>query len=483
MLNNENDVVLESDLLVGREKYQKERISHWNNVAGSKQSSIFSSHYHRRLNKVYSFIIPQGCRVMEIGCGNGDLLASLKPSYGVGLDFSPKMIDLAKSNHPELVLHCVDICEISSILGNGKFDFIILSDLLNDLWDVQAGLQEISRHCHSSTRIVINFYSRLWQVPLIVAQELGLAKPMLMQNWLTREDVINVFRLSDLETIKIWEEVLFPIPIPVIDQFFNQLLSRIWPFNLLTLANFIIARPAPVKEDKKYSVSVIVPARNEPGNIENMFKRTPEMGTGTELIFVEGNSKDKTYQTIEEMINKYPVRDACLLKQDGIGKGDAVRKGFAKAKGEILMILDADLTVPPEDLPLFYDAIATNKGEFINGVRLVYPMEKEAMRFLNFFFNKIFSLLFSWLLGQFIKDTLCGTKTLWKKDYDLIVANRAYFGDFDLLFGAARLGLKIIDMPIRYRERTYGTTNIQRWKHGWLLMKMVTFAAGRIKFV
>ena len=153
------------------------------------------------------------------------------------------------------------------------------------------------------------------------------------------------------------------------------------------------------------------------------------------------------------------------------------------------MILDADLTVAPEDLPRFYEVLYSGKGEFVNGVRLVYPMEKEAMRLLNLIGNKFFSLAFSWLLGQSIKDTLCGTKVLWKADYRMISANRAHFGDFDpfgdfdLLFGAARLNLKIVDLPIRYRERTYGTTNIQRWKHGWLLAKMVLFAAGRIKFV
>ncbi|MDP2724847.1 MAG: glycosyltransferase family 2 protein [Syntrophales bacterium] len=178
-----------------------------------------------------------------------------------------------------------------------------------------------------------------------------------------------------------------------------------------------------------------------------------------------------------------------MLRQSGVGKGDAVRLGFAHAKGDILMILDADLTVPPECLPRFYDVLHRGKGEFANGVRLVYPMEKEAMRFLNLMGNKFFSRAFSWLLGQPIKDTLCGTKTLWKSDYDRIVANRSHFGDFDpfgdfdLLFGAAKLNIKIHEVPIRYMERSYGATNIQRWRHGWLLLKMVFFAVRRIKFV
>jgi hypothetical protein len=234
---------------------------------------------------------------------------------------------------------------------------------------------------------------------------------------------------------------------------------------------------------------VIVPARNEAGNIPHIFEQVPEMGLGTEIVFVEGHSDDNTCEAIEAAMASHPKRECKLFRQAGVGKGDAVRKGFAESGGDILMILDADLTVPPEDLPRFYAVLRSGKGDFVNGVRLVYPMEKEAMRLFNLLGNKFFSLAFSWLLGQPVKDTLCGTKALWRADYERIVANRAYFGDFDpfgdfdLLFGAARMNLKIVDLPIRYRERTYGTTNIQRWKHGWLLIKMVAFAASRIKFI
>jgi len=257
------------------------------------------------------------------------------------------------------------------------------------------------------------------------------------------------------------------------------------------MTTFTLARPFQTKpvEKRKPSVSIIIPARNEAGNIKAIFERTPEMGKQTELVFVEGHSQDNTLQHVKNQIANHPQKTAIILNQEGKGKGDAVRLGFSKSKGDILMIMDADLTVAPEDLPRFYNALVSNKGEFINGVRLIYPMEKHAMRFLNILGNKAFSFLFTFLLGQPIKDTLCGTKVLWKKDYQRIAANRAYFGDFDpfgdydLIFGATKLNLKIIDMPIRYRERTYGETNIQRWKHGWLLLRMVVFAARRLKFI
>ncbi len=331
----------------------------------------------------------------------------------------------------------------------------------------------------------------MWELPLAVVKRLGLGKPALDQNWLTVEDIAGLLNLVNIEVIRHWEEILWPLPTPVLDHFFNRFLVKVWPFNCLALTNFIVARLRPQQKQLPEAplVSVIVPARNEAGNISHIFVRTPEMGSGTELVFIEGHSRDNTYAAIEKAIADHPARRCKLLRQVGVGKGDAVRLGFANAGGEILMILDADLTVPPENLPRFYEALRSGKGEFINGVRLVYPVEKQAMRFLNLVGNKFFGLAFSWLLGQAVRDTLCGTKVLWKTDYERIAENRVYFGDFDpfgdfdLLFGAARFNLKIVEIPIRYRKRTYGTTNIQRWKHGWLLLKMVLFASRRIKFI
>jgi SAM-dependent methyltransferase len=490
-LNGDQEQLIENKSFKGKDNYRKERLAHWNRVADTLHSSIFSSHYHRRLGKVYSFLIPIGSKILEVGCGTGDLLAYLQPSYGVGVDLSQKMLDRARAMYPDLRFICEDAHEMSNNLRGEKFDYIILSDLLNDLWDIQIVLQQVSLYCNTSTRIIMNFYSHLWQLPLSIAQKAGLAKPLLIQNWITRDDMLSFLNLSGFEAIKFWREVLFPVPIPVIEQIFNRFLVKIWPFQAFAIANFIIARHIALKqaEEKNYSISVIVAARNEEGNIESIFQRILQMGAKTELIFVEGNSKDNTYYAIEQAMMRHPEISCRLFRQDGIGKGDAVRKGFLNARGDILMILDADLTVAPEDLQRFYHAIVMNRGEFINGVRLVYPIEKDAMRFFNLAGNKFFSLAFSWLLGQPIKDTLCGTKVLWKKDYDLLAANRSYFGDFDpfgdfdLLFGAARLGLKIVDLPIRYGKRMYGATNIQRWNHGWLLLKMAWFAAIRLKFV
>lgn len=469
--------------------YQKARIDHWNAVARMMDTwRGCGGYYHRRIEEVYQFIVEPGKRVVEIGCAQGDLLASLKPSYGVGVDFSSEMIARARKRYPELEFIQADAHTMEI---NQKFDFIILSDLVNDLLDVQLVFQRIMHLATPRSRIIINTYSRLWELPLLIVNKLKLSKPMLLQNWLTVEDIEGLLNLSDIEVIRHWEEIIWPLPTPLIDKLMNRVIVKLLPFKYFTLTHFFVARSRLIESDneKKPRVSVIVPARNEAGNIPDIFTRVPHMGGGTELVFVEGHSSDDTYTTIEEEMKIYPGKECKLLQQTGVGKGDAVRTGFARASGDILMILDGDLTVPPEDLPRFYDALCTGKGEFVNGVRLIYPMEQEAMRFLNLLGNKFFSLAFSWLLGQPIKDTLCGTKVLWKEDYERIMQNRSYFGDFDpfgdfdLLFGAAKLNLKIIEMPIRYRERTYGSTNISRWKHGWLLLKMVMFAVRRIKFI
>jgi SAM-dependent methyltransferase len=474
--------------------YREARQRHWGEfVRRYDDYRGWGGYYHRRLAEVYSFLIPPGRRVLEIGCGTGNLLAALKPAQGVGIDFSTEMIGRAQQRHPELQFIHADAHDFAvESGGEGAFDAIILSDLVNDLWDVQQVFERLRPLVHPRTRIVLNTYSRLWEWPLSLAEKMGVAHPTLYQNWLTVPDISNLLYLAGFETMRSWREVLWPVRTPGIDALCNRFLVKMWPFKHGALTNFVLARPLPqppAAEERPPKVSVIVAARNEEGNVENIFDRVPQMGGGTELIFVEGHSKDDTYGAIERGIVARPSYDAKLFRQPGKGKGDAVRKGFAEATGDILMILDADLTVPPEDLPRFYDALVSGKGEFVNGVRLVYPMEKRAMRLLNLAGNKFFSLAFSWLLDQSIKDTLCGTKVLRKDDYDMIVANRAYFGDFDpfgdfdLIFGAAKLNLKIVDLPIRYRERVYGDTNIQRWSHGWLLLRMVAFAARRIKFV
>ena len=447
-----------------------------------------NKYYYKDLINFFRFHIPEGSSVLEIGCGMGDILNSVNPGKGVGIDISSEMINIARKKYSHLTFLQMDAEDLTL---SEKFDFIIISDTLGYLEDIQQSFKELRKVSSSRTRIIITYHNYLWSPVLSVAEVLRLKMPYIRLNWLNKMDISNLLYLEGFDIVKTGNRVLLPKYFPILSWFANKYVAHLPFFNRLCLTGYIVAREHPSnRPDDNYSVSVIIPARDEKGNIEDAVKRMPQMGKRTEIIFIEGHSDDGTLNEIKRICGQYADKlDLKYAVQDGKGKGDAVRKGFDMAKGDILMILDADLTVPPEDLPKFYRAIATGAGEFINGCRLVYPMEKEAMRLLNMAGNKFFSMMFSWLLEQRIKDTLCGTKVLFKKEWKKIVANRNYFGefdpfgDFDLIFGAAKLNLKIVDVAIRYRARTYGETNISRFKHGWLLLKMVVFAMNKIKFL
>lgn len=459
--------------------------NHFDRLADSRGRWMEKNkYYHRSLADLLSFLILPGKRILEIGCGTGDLLAGLKAKESMGVDISPKMVEIAAKNHPETKFYVMD-AEALDLAG--KFDYIIVSDLINLLHDVENSFKQWHRVCNPDTRLIVTYYNFLWQPLLSLGEKLRFKMPQMVSNWLSHNDVINMLNIADFEVIKSGSYLLFPKYIPILSAIINKYIARLPVFNRLCLVNYIVARPVP-KQKQDYSVSIIVPARNEMGNIEPLIKRLPALGKSTEIIFVGGQSTDDTNNEILRSIHLHPEKDIKFFVQKGTGKGDAVRLGFDNARGELLIILDADLSVAPEDLVKFYDVIAYGKGEFINGSRLIYPMENKSMRFFNVVGNKFFSLIFSWLLDARIKDTLCGTKVLLKKDYQNILANRKYFGefdpfgDFDLLFGASKLNLRITELPVRYYARTYGETNISRWRHGFLLLKMTVFATKKIKF-
>jgi SAM-dependent methyltransferase len=434
--------------------------------------------YHGWIAKLHRFQIPPGARVLEIGCGSGDLLAALAPETGVGVDVSESMIELARSRHPGLRFERV----AGEHLALGEtFDYIVLSDLLPFVHDLVALFDRISAHCHPSSRIVIHSYSRLWRPAIRLAELLRLKPAKPIRNWIAPEVIRNLLELSDFEVVTETRRMLLPKRIPLLNLALNGFIGSIWPFTHLCLTYWVVARPH-AQQRADLSVSVVCPCRNERGNVAEVIRRLPVEGVPMELVFVEGGSTDGTREEIERQIAAQPGRAIQLVAQPGRGKGDAVRAGFDVAKHDVLAILDGDLSVRPEDLPKFFRACAEGRGDLVNGTRLVYDIEPGAMRFLNLLGNKIFRWLFKAITGQLVTDTLCGTKVLRRADYERIAAARSYFGefdpfgDFDLLLGAARLNMKIVDMPVRYQPRTYGTTNISRWRHGWMLLRMTAFA-------
>ena len=460
-----------------------------NSIANERARWMEKNNFFYEEDRNYMrFLVPEGLKVLELGCGTGELLAALKPSHGVGVDISEGMIDVARNKHPdmEFIVGDVESADLINKLG-GPFDVIVLSDLVGFLEDCQVTLDNLHALCTPDTRIIISYYSHMWEPVLSVAQKFGGKMPQTDQNWLSTDDISSLLYLSDFDEIsREWRQLL-PKSFLGLGRLVNRYLGTLPIIRKACLRNYIVARSSKDTSFDNLSATVLVPCRNEKGNIENAVKRLPKFCENLELLYVEGNSSDGTYEECLRVKDAYPDVDIKVFKQPGKGKGDAVRKGFVEASGDVLMILDADLTVPPESMPKFYNAIASGKGNFINGTRLVYPLEPGAMRFLNFWANRTFAVIFSFLLNQRFTDTLCGTKVLSKKHYDTIVANRSYFGDFDpfgdfdLIFGAAKLNLKIVEIPVRYADRLYGETQISRFTHGWLLAKMVVFAYRKLK--
>ncbi len=444
--------------------------------------------FHADDLRYLKFLIPEGARVLELGCGTGDLLAALKPSFGVGVDFSAGLIGEARKAHPDLTFVVGDIEDPALVRSlPGPFDAIVVIDTLGALDDCQGMFESLHALCTRETRLVIGYFSHLWYPALKAAEAVGLKMPQPPLNVLAPADVRSLAALADFETVKNEARVLLPVRLAGLGRAVNRFLAPLPLIRGLCLRHFTVCRSLRLPPAQARSASVVIPTRNERGNIEAAVKRIPRFAEALEIIFVEGHSADGTWEEIERVVGAYPDCDIKAMRQPGTGKADAVFAGFDAARGDVLIILDGDLTVPPEQLPKFWDAIASGKGEFVNGSRLVYPMEQEAMRFLNLVANKVFSLLFTWLLSQRFTDTLCGTKAMYRSDYARLKAGRSYFGDFDpfgdfdLIFGASKLGLKAVEIPIRYANRAYGESQISRFRHGLMLLRMVAFAFMRIK--
>jgi SAM-dependent methyltransferase len=445
-------------------------------------------YYYEEEWRYLRFLVPPGKRVLDLGCGNGNLLNALQPSEGVGIDFSPTKIARAKAAHPHLKFICDDIENLADAPElTDKFDVIIVSDTIGSLDDCLTSFQDLHRFCKPETRLIASYYTRLWDPFQVLYTKLAASHRFVRRNWLSNQDIANILQLADFDIVKREWRMLSPFRLFGLGRLINRFISTLPLIRKLCLRNYVVARPRPASRKQQLSASIIIPCRNERGNIEAAVQRIPPFSSNIEIIFVEGNSNDGTWDEVQRVKQAYPLFNIKAFQQSGKGKGDAVRKGFAEATGDMLMILDADLTMPPEDLPKYYDALATGKGEFINGSRLVYPQESDAMQFLNHIANYLFARMFSFLLNQRHTDTLCGTKVLLRRDYEEIARNRAYFGDFDpfgdfdLIFGAAKLNLKTAEVPIRYAAREYGQTNISRFSHGWLLLRMVAFAFIKLK--
>jgi len=467
------------EVFEGKKKYISDQ---YNQEAPKRDSWIRKNkYYYDYLTKNLRFIVEPESRVLQVKCETGYFLNAVNPRYGLGIDSSEKMIDIARINYPDLNF---EVASLEGFSSAEKFDYILMTHALGDILDIQKSLQTLKHAITPGTRLVIINYNRLWQPIINLAAYLKLKIKQPTQNWLSMQDTENLLYLSGYEIVKHSNMILAPVRIPFLSNFFNDILAKFPLIHNLCLNHIIVAKEIIHRSNHKdYSVSIVIPCKNEKGNIESAVRRIPEMGKHVEIIFCDDKSEDGTAEEVLRLKQLYPDKDIKLFDGPGICKAQNTWVGFEKAQGDILMILDADLTVIPEELPLFFNAIVEGRGEFINGSRLVYPMNENSMKFFNIIGNKFFSLLFSCILDQKVKDTLCGTKVMWRKDYFRIKkfigkwGIEDLWGDYDLLFGAAKVNLKIIDLPIHYFDRVYGETKMTQVVKNGVRMLRISIAA------
>lgn len=449
-------------------------------------------YFRERLGGFVRHFVPSGARVLDVGCGTGDLLAELAPSEGVGLDCSGRMVELARRQHPEL--HFVngygeEIDE--SDVPEGPYDYITLVNVIGEMCDIGQTLRRLHRYCSPQTRLIIVQYNYLWEPLCRLAARFGVKLDNPTPNWLSQQDLTGLCGVAGFEVVRCGHTMPLPLRVPGLNRLVNSVLGRLYGFRKLGFLSYAVARPLVTPESpESHTCSVVVPCKNEEGNIDGLVERIPEMGAGTEIIFVDDKSTDTTAARVREWSARRPDRRIRLVEGPGQGKGAACRAGFAQATGDVFMILDADMTVMPEELPAFFDALTSGRGEFINGSRMVYPLDDQAMRPLNILGNKMFATLFTLLLEQRIRDTLCGTKVIWARDYRRIMRSRGYFnscdlwGDYDWIFGAARNNLRIVELPVHYRERVAGETKMtRRLRNAWIMLRMCGIAFRKLYWI
>lgn len=426
-------------------------------------------------------IVPAHASVIDLGCGIGSVLSRLPNQEKVGVDLSPAMIDIARQRD---VTSTYVTDNVEELTARGTYDYVLLLDTIHYLSDVGSALRSIRNQlCHERTRIVITHYNFLWAPVFLLGQFLGWKTKFPEQNWLSRSAILNLLHIEGFEAVQVGERVICPLSIPFVEPLCNRILASLPILRALCLVRVIVARPV-WPERHEYTVTVLSAVRNEKGNIQRIVESMPAMGRSTELLFVEGHSTDGTWEEIQRVLASYSgVLRIRALKQDGVGKANALHSGAAASSGEMIVVYDGDYTVDPQELPQLYEVLADGRCEFVNASRLVYPMQQGAMRLLNLFGNALFSMMFSWLFQQKLVDTLSPVKAFFRRDYRRMDTRFDPFGDFDFFLGAARQQLLMREVPVHYLSRVYGTTKLRPFHHGWILLRLWWRGAKMLRWV
>ncbi len=433
-------------------------------------------YFHNKLREIFKEFVPEDSKILQIGYGLGDILTGLYPKEAVSFDSDDKLAEISERRHPSVKFV---IGNAEELLLKGKFDYVILPNSVDHFYDIQSVLENVKKVTTDDSRIVITNINPRWEEAFKVLEKLKLKREEGEKNWLRLKDLENIVKISGYDVIESGYKLLMPAHVPFISNILNSLQGNSF-ISRFGVEQYIVAKKSKKISKKRLSATVLIPCFNEEENIKKAIETVPSMGYLTEIVVVDDGSTDKTARIVKALQKKNKHLKLISYKPNH-GKGYAVKKGFDAVVTDTMMIQDADMTVPTEELTRFFNLMAEGKAEFVNGTRMIYPMEGQAMRQLNLIGNLIFSWIFSWLLWQRVTDTLCGTKALFKKDYKKIKMSGSSWGDFDLLYGAAENKIKIVEMPVHYKKRVAGKSKMKAFKHGFVLAKMCLVGLWRLK--
>lgn len=411
--------------------------------------------YYSINRKLLDFLVPSDKMILFYG----------KNSFG----FKRKNITFAKDNN---------------YVPHKKYDYIILNGNLGYTNDVMQVLQSAYKASKPTSRLIIYQHNHLWQWILWFIESLGLKRKEGVQNWLSINDVSLYMSAAGFEKTRVFRRTIFPASLFGVGRIINLIFAILPILDFWKLDQYIIGRP--ITDRRLNSLTICITVKNEKGNIEPIANFIPKIANNQEILFIEGHSTDGTRDEVKRVIKKYPKQNIRLIKQSGNGQGDAIKLGFSKAKGDVILLYEGDGTSDPRDLNYFYNALAEGRFEFVEGSRFVYPLDNKSMPAANKLGNMFFAKWFSFFLNQRATDVLSGIKGLLKEDFDLINKSWGFlgfndpFGDFELLYGAVKNGLKIGEIPMRYYPRKYGKSKTNVLKHGTYLLKMAL--SGYLKF-
>tara|TARA_B110000977_G_scaffold125183_1_gene160299 strand:+ start:1495 stop:2904 length:1410 start_codon:yes stop_codon:yes gene_type:complete len=425
------------------------------------------------ISKALNYLINDSNYVKFFCCGNSSIVNKVNSKNIYINEINNTFINsLTKS----------EIKKEDEINKNLNFDHIVIADIEHQKF-ITKNLIDLNEKIDNECRVIVLSKSIFWSTLINFYKKIKNIGPD-KNNFLPYSNLRKIFLNTNFEIVKNEKIIFFPFQFSLLTKFINQIF-RFPVLNFFCMINLTVLKKVQKKnyqaEGKK--ISFIIPCKNEGGNIKFFYEKIINSTINAEFLFGNDNSSDNTLDEIKKLQQAIPNKEIKIYDGPGVCKSENVYKGINLASGEIILIYDADLTVSFDDLVNSINLLLKTDADFINCTRMIMPQQKNAMKFLNFYGNLFFAFLFSILFKQKITDTLCGTKIFFKKDWEQIKkynntwGAKDLWGDFDLLLGAYKNNLKIVENPISYTDRKEDETKMTGIIKNSIRMLIITFVA------